>query len=84
MLALAESSRPLARGPEEHAALASLTLELDNLRAAFAYALEDQDPALGLALGEALEPLWIRGMRQREAVRWLEPLLRRLPCSAPA
>jgi predicted ATPase len=76
MLSLAESSRPLARGPDEHAVLASLALELDNFRAVFAWALEKQDPTLGLTLGEALEPLWIRGMRQREAVRWLEPLLR--------
>ena len=29
-----------------------------------------------MTLAEALEPFWIRGMRQREAVRWLEPLLR--------
>src|SRR4029079_14882818 len=47
----------------------------DNFRAAFAYALEKEDAALGVTLGEALEPLWIRGMRQRESVRWLEPLL---------
>jgi tetratricopeptide (TPR) repeat protein len=75
MLALAEECRPLARGPEEPALLGRLTLELENFRAAFAYALEAEDAALGLQLAEALEPLWIRGMRQREAVRWLEPLL---------
>ena len=75
MLALAEEGRPLARGPEEPALLARLALELENFRAALAYALEDEDATLGLRLAEALEPLWIRGMRQREAVRWLEPLL---------
>ena len=75
MLALAEEGRPLARGPEEPALLARLTLELENFRAVFAYALENEDATLGLRLAEALEPLWIRGMRQREAVRWLEPLL---------
>ncbi len=51
-----------------------LTLDLDNFRAAFSYAIE-HDPALGVTLAEALEPFWIRGMHQREAVRWLEPLL---------
>jgi predicted ATPase len=76
MLAVAQKARPLARGPDEQTILRTLTLELDNFRAAFAYALEKKDAALGLTLGEALEPLWIRGMRQREAVRQLEPLLR--------
>jgi predicted ATPase/DNA-binding transcriptional LysR family regulator len=76
MLAVAERGRQLARSPEEHALLERLALDLDNFRAAFAYALETEDAALGLTLGDALEPLWIRGMRQREAVRWLEPLLR--------
>jgi tetratricopeptide (TPR) repeat protein len=75
-LALAEQARPFARGPREQEWIARLTLELDNLRAALSFALESGDPALGLTLAEALEPLWIRGMRQREAVRWLEPLLR--------
>ncbi len=75
MLALAEEGRPLARGPEEPALLVRLALDLENFRAAFAYALEDEDATLGLRLAEALEPLWIRGMRQQEAVRWLEPLL---------
>ena len=40
----------------------------------------------GLTLAEALEPLWIRGNRQREALRWLEPLLRarRATSTAPS
>jgi predicted ATPase/DNA-binding transcriptional LysR family regulator len=76
MLVLAERGRPLARGPEEPATLRWLELELGNFRAAFAYALEARDASLGLTTAEALEPLWIRGMRQREAIRWLEPLLR--------
>ncbi len=76
MLAVAQKARHLARGPEEQTVLRALSLELDNFRAAFAHALEKKDTALGLALGEALEPLWIRGMRQREAVRRVEPFLR--------
>jgi predicted ATPase/DNA-binding transcriptional LysR family regulator len=75
MLALAEHARQFARTPEEKPWIDRLALELDNFRASFAYALETEDPALGLTTAEALEPLWIRGMRQREAVRWLEPLL---------
>jgi predicted ATPase/DNA-binding transcriptional LysR family regulator len=76
MVDLALQGRSRARGPQEQELLAELALELDNFRAAFAYALETEDASLGLTLAEALEPLWIRGMRQREAVRWLEPLLR--------
>jgi predicted ATPase/DNA-binding transcriptional LysR family regulator len=75
-VALAQEGRPLARGPQEQELIERLALELDNFRAAFTYALETEDASLGLTLAEALEPLWIRGMRQREAVRWLEPLLR--------
>jgi tetratricopeptide (TPR) repeat protein len=75
MLTLAERARPFARGPEEKQWVDQLIMELDNFRAAFQYALEAEDAALGITTAEALEPLWIRGMRQREAVRWLEPLL---------
>jgi predicted ATPase/DNA-binding transcriptional LysR family regulator len=75
MLAYAEHARQFARTPEEKRWIDRLTLELDNFRASFAHALEADDAALGLTTAEALEPLWIRGMRQREAVRWLEPLL---------
>ena len=75
MLTLAERARKFARTPEEKPWIDRLALDLDNFRAAFSYALESGDPSLGLTTAEALEPLWIRGMRQREAVRWLEPLL---------
>ena len=76
LLALAERARPFARGPREREWLDRLLSEMDNIRAALSFALDGQDAALGLALAEALEPLWIRGERQREALRWLEPLLR--------
>lgn len=74
-LALAEQARPFARGPYEKEWIDRLELELDNFRAALGFALETEDAARGLKLAEALEPLWIRGNRQREALRWLEPLL---------
>jgi predicted ATPase len=74
-LAFAEHARTFARGPREKEWLDRLDVELDNLRAALELALESQDAALGLTLAEALEPLWIRGMHQREALRWLEPML---------
>jgi predicted ATPase/DNA-binding transcriptional LysR family regulator len=73
-LALAREAQAGARGPEEPAWLRRLILELDNLRAALRWSLR-ADPLLGLKLATALEPLWIRGDRQREGLRWLEPLL---------
>jgi tetratricopeptide (TPR) repeat protein len=76
LLALAERARPFARGPRERDWLDRLLSEMDNIRAALSFALDLEDAALGLALAEQLEPLWIRGERQREALRWLEPLLR--------
>jgi predicted ATPase/DNA-binding transcriptional LysR family regulator len=75
MLAVADQARPFARTPEEKPWIDRLALDIDNFRASFEYALETGDAAIGLTTAEALEPLWIRGMRQREAVRWLEPLL---------
>jgi hypothetical protein len=74
-LALAREARTHARGPREREWIDRLTVELDNLRAALDHALEAGDADLGLALGAALEPLWIRGMRQREGLRWLRALL---------
>jgi predicted ATPase/DNA-binding transcriptional LysR family regulator len=73
-LALAHEARPHARGPQEKAWLDRLVVELDNLRAALRWAVEEA-PELGLELAEALEPLWVRGQRHREGLRWLEPLL---------
>jgi predicted ATPase/DNA-binding transcriptional LysR family regulator len=73
-LALAREAQAGARGPDEPGWLRKLVLELDNLRAALRWSLQ-ADPLLGLTLAAALEPLWIRGDRQREGLRWLEPLL---------
>jgi DNA-binding transcriptional LysR family regulator/predicted ATPase len=82
-LALARAARTHARGPREREWIDRLTVELDNLRAALDHALEAADADLGLALGAALEPLWIRGMRQREGLRWLRALLELSEEAAP-
>jgi predicted ATPase/DNA-binding transcriptional LysR family regulator len=81
-LGLAREAQKRARGPDEPAWLRRLVLELDNFRAAFRWSLET-DPLLGLTLAAALEPLWIRGDRQREGLRWLEPLLAAAPEAPP-
>jgi len=51
-----------------------VTLDLDNLRAALRACIEQADLELGLTISEALEPLWVRGTRQQEGLRWFEQL----------
>jgi predicted ATPase len=73
VLTLAEETRTFARGPEEKAWLDRLALELDNVRGALRWSVAAA-PGLGLTLAEALEPLWVRGQRQREGfIGQLEP-----------
>ncbi len=73
-LRFAEAARPHARGPEAIDWLERTAFELDNFRVALQWSLE-HDAALGLTLVEALEPLWVRGIRHREGVRWFEQFL---------
>ncbi|WP_406814346.1 LuxR C-terminal-related transcriptional regulator [Mycobacterium sp. M23085] len=55
--------------------LAWAQAEIENLRAAFAWSLENSDPATGLQLIESLRPLWLRGGRVKEALVGLEAIL---------
>ncbi|MEB4211154.1 helix-turn-helix transcriptional regulator [Mycobacterium sp. 94-17] len=55
--------------------LAWAQTEIDNLRAAFAWSLENFDLATGLQLIESLRPLWLRGGRVKEALVGLDALL---------
>ncbi len=74
-LALAREAQPFARGPREQEWLDRLVLELDNIRAALRYCAGRPEFELGLGLAASLEPLWVRGERHREGLRWFEPLL---------
>jgi DNA-binding transcriptional LysR family regulator/predicted ATPase len=82
-LRFAETARSYARGPEAIEWLSRTATELDNLRVALQWALE-HDAALGLTLMDALEPLWVRGIRHREGVRWFEQYLALDPSVPPA
>ncbi len=73
-LRFAEAARGHARSPEAIEWLERTASELDNVRAALGWSLAN-DPALGLTLVEALEPLWVRGIRHREGLRWFEQFL---------
>ena len=65
-----------ARGPEQKSWLDRMTLELDEVRVAFARVLDHGgDQAAGLTLAAALEAFWTRGRLEAEGVRTLEALL---------
>ena len=74
-LALAEQGEAAfwGTGPGDWRAL--LEPELDNFRAALAWALEQGEAEMGLSLASALEPLWWLGVLEGEGRRWLQRAL---------
>ena len=79
VLAFAQTAREFARGPGEFEWLDRVQAELDNIRAALAWAIERGEGVLGLTLAEALEPFWCRRAQYREGLRWMEQLLELAP-----
>ncbi|RDH75942.1 LuxR family transcriptional regulator [Mycolicibacterium moriokaense] len=55
--------------------LEQAAIEIDNLRAAFAWSREDGDVAEALRLGASLQPLWLQRGHIREGLRWLSAAL---------
>ena len=50
-------------------------IEIDNLRAAFAWSRENSDPASALTLTSSLQPLWRTRGRIREGLAWFDAVL---------
>ncbi|OBI80080.1 transcriptional regulator [Mycobacterium sp. E740] len=50
-------------------------LEMDNLRAAFAWSCENADTAIALKLASALQPLWLTRGRVQEGAAWFDAAL---------
>jgi predicted ATPase/class 3 adenylate cyclase/DNA-binding CsgD family transcriptional regulator len=50
-------------------------IEIDNLRAAFAWSRENSDTELALALASSLQPLWLTRGRIREGRAWFDTIL---------
>ena len=50
-------------------------IEIDNLRAAFAWSRENSDPASALTLTSSLQPLWLTRGRIREGLAWFDAVL---------
>jgi len=57
--------------------LAQAEVEIDNLRSAFAWSLENSDTTPALRLAASLHPLWFSHWRHREGLAWLEAALAR-------
>ncbi len=50
-------------------------LEMDNLRSAFAWSLENSETELALRMATSLQPLWMSRGRMTEGMAWLETAL---------
>jgi tetratricopeptide (TPR) repeat protein len=74
-LTLAEEIEPQLIGPWEAEAFGRLEEELDNVRAALAWASEHGEAALGLRLGGALMSFWFGEGHYGEGRGWLENAL---------
>jgi predicted ATPase/class 3 adenylate cyclase len=70
----AEQAEREMRGPGELLALVRLEAELDNVRAALTWALE-QEPESALRLAAALFPFWVARLHLAELRSWLERAL---------
>lgn len=73
-LNLAEETQHAARGPDAPVQLARLERELDNFRAALAWARETGEVTVGLRLATALSGFWHSHGHEREGARWLQEL----------
>jgi predicted ATPase/DNA-binding XRE family transcriptional regulator len=77
-LALAEQAEPQLSGADQWAWLERLDRELDNVRAALAWARSAGQLELGLRLAVALALFWEERGHVREGGEWLETLMRGL------
>ncbi len=62
-------------GSDDEQRLEQANLEIDNLRAAFAWSIENSDIELALTLASSLQPLWQARGRLREGLAWLDAAL---------
>ena len=58
-------------------------IEIDNLRAAFAWSRENSDIELALTLASSLQPLWLARGRLREGLAWFDAALADLDAQHP-
>ena len=68
-----ELDAPAATGHQQR--VEQTEIEIDNLRAAFAWSRESLDVELALQLASSLQPLWLTRGRLREGLSWLDEAL---------
>jgi predicted ATPase/class 3 adenylate cyclase/DNA-binding CsgD family transcriptional regulator len=73
--------RPEGSVHEQH--LDQAELEIDNLRSAFAWSLENDGVAEALTLASSLQPLWLARGQVREGLKWLESSVVNAGAGAP-
>jgi predicted ATPase/class 3 adenylate cyclase/DNA-binding CsgD family transcriptional regulator len=64
-------------GTDYEQRLEQAEMEIDNLRAAFAWSCENSDTALALTLASSLQPLWVTRGRVGEGRAWFDAVLTR-------
>ncbi|MGO9507108.1 MAG: helix-turn-helix transcriptional regulator, partial [Mycobacterium sp.] len=72
---------PAGTDYEQH--LEQANTEIDNLRAAFGWSLENSEVELALALASSLQPLWVTRGRLREGLTWFDTALADLDAHHP-
>src|ERR1700729_1178999 len=70
-------------GTDYEQRLEQADIEIDNLRAAFAWSLENSDIELASALASSLQPLWLGRGRIREGRTWFDAVLADLDAQHP-
>ena len=70
-------------GSDYEQRLEQADIEIDNLRAAFAWSRENSDIELALALASSLQPLWLARGRIREGLAWFDTALADLDAQHP-
>ncbi|CDO86233.1 transcriptional regulator [Mycobacterium triplex] len=64
---------PAAAGHQQR--VEQIEIEIDNLRAAFAWSRENVDVELALQIASSLQPLWLTRGRLREGLSWIDEAL---------
>jgi predicted ATPase/class 3 adenylate cyclase/DNA-binding CsgD family transcriptional regulator len=64
---------PAASGHQRR--VEQIEIEIDNLRAAFAWSRENFDTELALQIASSLQPLWLTRGRMREGLSWIDAAL---------
>ncbi len=70
-------------GGDYEQSIEQAALEIDNLRAAFGWSLENSDVPLALAMTSSLQPLWHARGRRREGLTWFDTALAALDAHQP-